>query len=518
MLAANHISVSFPGVKALDDVSVEFKPNRVHAVLGANGSGKSTLVKFLTGVYQPDRDCGSEINIDGTVLGRIENPSVAYDLGIRVVHQETPLIDTFTIAECVALFKGYPKNRFGNIDWKHVYDYVTELFEVFNIGISPKTLTTNLKASERNMIAMAIAIGKGEELKRTKALILDEADASIPEAEAEFFLEHVRKIADMGIPVITVTHRLKEIKKICDDVTILNGGKVVFSGLSEEATEEVVIANMLKKHDDTADELKAADEELDLVDIWKMLDRKPHEDVVKTVLEFKDVQAKNIDELSFTVKNNEIIGFVGLGDSGVGELPSLLGGMMQRKSGDFVVNGHEMPMSTSPRILYRKGLNMLPCDRIRNGGIMSCSLRDNMLMPNEIKFWHNRKLAKKVMKTCINVFDVNPGHDMNMKFGKFSGGNQQKAILAKWLSLSPSVFVLDDPTYGVDPASRITVFEAIKSASENHVGVVIFSTEPEQLALICTRVIVLQHGKIAAELTHEDGSLTRESVARWCYA
>ena len=517
-LLAKNITVSFPGVKALSNVSVEFKPGRVHAVLGANGSGKSTLVKVLTGVYHPDKGHDTQIVINDTKVNDIENPSRANDLGIRVVHQETPLIDTFTVAECVALFKGYPKNKVNGIDWKTLYQYVEELFEVYNINIAPNTLTTNLKASERNMIAMAIAIGKGEELQKTKALILDEADASLPEAEAEVFLNHVRKIADMGIPVVMVTHRLKEVRKLCDDITILNGGEVVFSGEAVNADDDFIISKMIKLADDNADADQDSQKKLTLQHLWDLLKKRPREKTSEPVLEFENVCAPNINGLSFSLYGGEILGFVGIPDSGICELPLVLGGDMRRKSGKYLVDKREVSINATPRKAFRRGVTVLPCDRIKRGGIMSCSLRENVLMPNEMQYWHRKKLVKDVMGHCIEIFDINPGHDINMEFGKFSGGNQQKAILAKWLSVCPTVFVLDDPTYGVDPASRIKVFDAIRSAADKNVGIILFSTEPEQLADICTRLLVLQHGKVVCELTQADKTLTREEVARWWYA
>lgn len=517
-LSAKNITVSFPGVVALENVSVEFFPNRVHAVLGANGSGKSTLVKVLTGVYHPDKNKSSVICIDETETADFPNPSVAHDFGIRVVHQETPLVNDFTVAECVALIKGYHTNRFGGIDWPAINQYVDKLFEVYNITIDPQTITGDLKAADRNMIAMAIAIGIDDELAATKALILDEADASVPEADAENFLHHVKRIAEMGIPVIMVTHRLKEVRGYCDDVTILNGGKLVFTGKMDEIDEDYIIkamANELKIVDDSAEKRKTS---VKLTDIWQMLGKVPPVRSDKPVLEMKNVFAKNINGLSFTLGCNEILGFVGIPDSGICELPELLGGDIELISGVYEVCSQETPRKTSPGKLFKMGVSVLPADRPKRGGIMDATLYENFILPNENQYWHKYKLAKNVIEASEKVFDIQPSGRMHMDFGKFSGGNQQKAILGKWLADCPRVLVMDDPTYGVDPNSRLRVFDAIHKASEQNIGVIMFSTEPEQLSNICTRIIVLRGGKIKTELKLEDGTLTRESVARWCYA
>ena len=515
-IVAKNISVTFPGVKALSEASFTFDEKRIHAVLGANGSGKSTLVKVLTGIYHPDKNCGARITFNGTTVTDIATPGQADSLGVRVVHQESPLLNTFTVAECIALFKGFPKKGL-RIDWKRVNEYVSELLELYNINIDPKMLTDDLSAADRNMIAMAMAMGNEEELQKTKILILDEADASIPESETESYLNRVRYVANMGIPVVMVTHRMKEVMTYCDDVSILNGGKLVFSGLKDDITEDFIISKMIR-HKDTEIKNECIDNtKYSMNDLWNLLDKKPTATSDISVLGVKDIKAKNINGISFSIKSGEILGIIGNPDSGVKELPLILGGDMDLESGEYEVEGRLFPKKMTPRIAYKAGVSVLPCDRPTRGGIMSCTLRENVLLPNLFQFWNRNKLAKKTMEMCGDIFDIQPGNKYSMLFGKFSGGNQQKAIMAKWLSTCPKVFVLDDPTYGVDPASRIRIFEAIREAACANVAMMVFSTEPEQLAGLCTRVIALHNGEIQAELLESDGTLTREEIARWCY-
>lgn len=515
-LEATNISVSFPGVKALRKVSLVFQPGRIHAVLGANGSGKSTLVKVLTGIYHPDKDCGGKIIIDGHEYQSIESPSVAHEKGIRVVHQESPLVHTFTVAESVALSKEYPMKG-PRVDWKAVRKYVQDLFGVFEIDMDPDTLTEHLTAAERNMVAMATAIGMNRELEETKALILDEADASIPEAEAEYFLKHVRRIADMGIPVIMVTHRLKAARNYCDDVSILNGGELVYSGLIKDTSEDLIVSNMIRKPAEEEQQLSVDRPGAALDELWRLLGSRMRPKKDTPVLQIKRVVAENLNHLSLELKTGEVLGIVGIPDSGVNELPLLLGGELALDSGEVVVDGKQLSRKSSPRRAIRAGLAILPNDRAVRGGIMPCSLRENMLLPNESRFWHKKKLAKATVDLCSDIFDVNPRGQKDMDFGKFSGGNQQKAIMAKWLLPRPAVFILNDPTYGVDPASRLKIFDLIKSAAHSNIGIIIFSTEPEQLVNVCTRVLALQNGKVGGELTVQDGTLTREAIAKWCY-
>ncbi|WP_066685730.1 sugar ABC transporter ATP-binding protein [Christensenella intestinihominis] len=512
-----NVTVTFPGVTALDNVSIGFEPGEVHAVLGANGSGKSTLVKVLTGIYQPDAGKGADILVDGKHFGKFDTPMMSREEGITVVHQESPLIDVLSVAESVALFKGYPKKTGGRIDWKALFRYTEELFEFYKIGLTPRMRVAELSAAERGMVSMAIALGKGDDLKKVKALILDEADASIPEADAEKFLGYVRKVADMGIPVIMVTHRLKEVRSICDKVTILNGGELIYTGAMQETDDDFIISKMLRSDQSPVDEACAKQDGEALQRLWELCGRDAEDDYAGASLSVKGLCAQNLNGISFEVGRGEIVGFVGIQGSGVNELPMVLGGGLSRSGGEIAVKGRSLPRKMTPQRAIRAGIMLQPTDRFRQGGVMSESLRDNMLLPNEKRFWHKGKLARQVMQEAILEFDVRP-RIIDMPFEKFSGGNQQKAIIGKWLQLHPDVFVMDDPTYGVDPAARKKIFADIRNASAMGVSIVIFSTEPEQLASLCTRVVVLRQGEIVHEMKQEDGTLTRQAIARWCYA
>ncbi|MDO4269452.1 MAG: sugar ABC transporter ATP-binding protein [Eubacteriales bacterium] len=516
-ISVKNITVTFPGVVALDRVSLDFLPGRVHAVLGANGSGKSTLVKVLTGVYQPDPSAGAQITIDEKTIERFDNPTVSKEAGVSVVHQEAPLINVLSVAENVALFKGYPKRPHGAIDWRALYSQTESLLRFYGLDIDARRMVHSLSASERGMVAMAIALGKDDDLKRTKALILDEADASIPEAEAERFLRHVKGIAKLGIPVIMVTHRLKEVKTICDDVTILNDGRQVFSGPIGSISEQEIISKMLRQDQPAPGDAGQPSGESTLQELWALCGRTAPPAYDGPVLRVDRLTAANLNGLSFQMERGEVVGFVGIPDSGVNELPMVLGGDIPRESGDILLAGKPLPKRMTPRKAIQSGIMLQPTDRFRQGGVMSASLRDNMLLPNERRFWHKRRRVKETMEKAVSAFDVRP-QIAAMPFGKFSGGNQQKAIIGKWLQLCPTLFVMDDPTYGVDPAARQKIFSSIREASGQGVSIIVFSTEPEQLAYICTRVLVLRAGQIVQELSQKDGTLTRESIARWCYA
>lgn len=515
-ISVEHITVSFPGIRALDDVSLQFADGRVHGVLGANGSGKSTLVKVLTGVYQPDEDGKSVICVGDKRTGRFANPAASKAMGISVVHQEAPLVSTLNVAESIALFKGYPKTALGLVNWNALFQYARELFAFHGLSIDPKRMVSSLSASERGMVAMSIALGKDEDLKQIRALILDEADASIPEGEAARFLAHVKKIAEFGIPVIMVTHRLKAVQAICDDVTVLNDGKVTFTGPIEHITQDEIIARMLRR-DQTAQTQQEQTASDTLPALWTLGGHARAEKAGQTALEVENLVADHLEGLSFRVERGEVLGIVGIADSGVNELPLILFGDKKYESGTIHIYGKQLPRALSPRKAMRSGLMLQPADRLHQGGVMTLPLRDNLQLPDELSMWHRSAKDRKIVDMAITEFDIRP-RMRNMPFGKFSGGNQQKAIIAKWLKLQPSVLVMDDPTYGVDPAARQKIFSSIRNASGNGVAVVMFSTEPEQLANVCTRILILSNGQVAHELHAADGTLSREAIARWCYA
>ncbi len=513
-VAVEKVSVSFSGTKVLKDVSLEIPDGKIWGILGANGSGKSTLIKVLTGIYHPDAGQETRIKIGDSICSDITDSGKAYEMGVRAVHQESPLIEDFTVAECVSAFHGYPKGRAG-IDWNAVEEYAHEILSIYDIDVDINCMVRDLSAAQRNMIAIAIAIGREEDLKNVKLLILDESDASIPESEAEFFLDRVKKVAARGIPIIMITHRLKSVMKYCDAVTVLNDGKNIFSRNISEVSEEMIITHMLRQDEDGAE--RKSDEGGNLQGLWKLLKIKEHYEPGKCIMDVKNLACKNLKDCTFNLCSGEVLGIVGTADSGISEIPWLLAGARSRTGGEITVDGKKFPVRMTSGKALKRGVALLPSDRPKYGGIMECSLRENILMPAERRYWRHGKLAKQAVQMMQAVFDIQPADSYERKFGVMSGGNQQKAIMAKWMSLKPKVFVLDDPTYGVDPNSRKMLFERIKEAAEEGMGIIVFSTEPELLADICTRVIMIREGRVSGELRKKDGVLERETIARWSY-
>lgn len=506
------LTKSFAGRKVLDAVDIDVRSNRIHALLGANGSGKSTLVKLLTGVYWPD---AGTIKIGGKEFPRIGSPYEANQLGIAVVHQEAPLIDSFTVSECFAQFRGYPLG-FGKIDWRRLRREVGEVLEKYGVDVGPDALAGHLTAAERALVAMVIALDR----IRTglRMLVLDEVTASLPRNQAEPYLDHVVELASSGIGVLMVTHRLAELRGRASDVTLLRDGKNVFFDDSGEVMDSDLVAHMTgtaSTHDQS--HIRRGEAGPTLASLWRArgASERPLPEKGARVLEAKDVSGGRMNGLDFEVRSGEIVGMVGLADSGVGDLPRVLAGQMAHKSGTLVVNGHEMARGSRPSQMIRAGVSVLPSDRLQQGGIASLPLSENVLLPDFSRYWHKKVRERDVLARLLDALDVRPRSSSQI-FGSFSGGNQQKAILGKWLLLCPSLLVLDDPTNGVDPGAREQIFGVLREAAEEGVGVLVFSTEPEQLANVCTRILVLREGAVVKELAGED--VTAQKISEWCYS
>jgi ribose transport system ATP-binding protein len=235
----------------------------------------------------------------------------------------------------------------------------------------------------------------------------------------------------------------------------------------------------------------------------------------EVVLQARHLGGQFMKDVSFDLRRGEIVGVAGLIESGVTELPKILGGLSNRVAGTISVDGTALPLSLTPRALIEAGVMLLPVDRLRSGGIASLPLTTNALLPALGRYWHSPQREDRVMDRVIKELDVRPPRPSAL-FGKLSGGNQQKVLLAKWLLLHPKVLVLEDPTSGVDPNARATMFAILRDAAYEGVSILFFSTEPEQLADMCARVLILRDGAVATELT--DSDLDQDVISRWSYA
>jgi ribose transport system ATP-binding protein len=507
MTAALHgVTKRFGAFAALRDVSLTVADGEIHALLGANGSGKSTLVRTMTGVYVPD---AGQILIDGRDITPGWSPAAAAAAGVRVVHQEAPLVDRLSIAENVALFAGYPHGAFSRIAWRTLRTDTQRLLDDLSIKRRSRDLAGRLTGAERAMLTVELAVRTaGENLR---LLVLDEATAALPEAEAEPFLRHVRGIADRGLPVLAVTHRLAELA-YADRVSVLDAGCLVLEGPVPEVERAEIVRVMRgtapAAHPagpypsgapaGTAQGMPA------ITALWGReaggRDRAVPSSAADPVLRVRNLRGRDVDGVGIDLARGEVVGVIGVRGSGLEELPRLLTGAEQRRGGTIEVAGHRLPDTLPPRVAIRHGLVHLPADRLHEGGIHSLPVSENVILPEAREFWHRRAEMRRAVQQVVSYLDVRPT-DPRTVFGRLSGGNQQKVILGRLLRMRPRVLVLADPTYGVDPAAREVMFDAIRDARASGIAVLMTSTEPEQMAGLCDRVLVLRQGRVAEEIS-----------------
>jgi ABC-type sugar transport system ATPase subunit len=509
-IVAESVTKSFANIRVLDNVEVSVADGQIHALLGANGSGKSTFAKILSGVYQPDR---ASIAIQGRAVPAILSPQHANELGVAIVHQEAPLIDTASVAECVALHRGYP-TRSGLVHWGQLHGDVEAMLLRFDVHIDPRTLAGRLTPAERALVSLIIALDRAP--AELSLLILDEVTASLPRDEAEPYLERVAALAQSGVSVLMVTHRLAEVRSKASRMTVLRDGKVVHVGSPAETNDDEVIALMVGSPESS--QIRRASSSSVLGGFWTDFGiaaagaaRKAGE----PLMEVEGLAGGPLADVTFTLHAGEILGIAGLEEAGIGELPRILGGAEPRRQGRISVAGRELEAGAGPAASIAAGIAVLPGDRAHDGGVRTLSVAENMMLPAFERYWTRRDRESAVLKRLIADFDVRPPRPQAL-FGTLSGGNQQKTLLAKWLHLHPAVLVLDDPTSGVDPGARQKIFELLRDAASEGLGILFFSTEPEQLAAMCSRVLILKDGVIAGSLS--GGELTHQAISRWCYA
>lgn len=528
MMALDRVTVKFGDLTALDEVSVDMMPGQIHALLGANGSGKSTLVKVMSGVYVP----GSGIvKFDSAQLTSMGSPAEAASKGVRVVHQEAPLIDTLSVTEAVAIFRGYGPAALGPIPWRRLRQRVQHLLDRMDVPIRADQVCSTVQPADRAGLALAIVVGDMFEQNDdapppVKLLIVDEVTAAIQEADTARHLERLRTVADRGVAVVMVTHRLGELR-VADDVTVLRAGRVVYRESGAERRPNADLVAMMvgptgsaAQYGSGASRTESGTSDQGRVSqLWSIAPRRAKPTALMPgaaqgpAVSASGLRGMEIFDTQFSAVAGEIVGFVGLRGSGVEELPRLLSGDQPWVAGRVEVGGRAI-RGGRPRDVIEAGLVAVPSDRLRAGGVASLSVTENVALPALGAYWHRRRFLNQVVDRVITAFDVRPAAPERL-FGGLSGGNQQKVLLGKWLLMRPTVFVLDDPTYGVDPAAREAIFEAIEESAVRGVCVLFFSTEPEQLVRICHRILVLREGRIVTELSGPH--LNLETVIEWSY-
>jgi ribose transport system ATP-binding protein len=513
-LNARNVSKSFGGRRALGPLDLSVAPGEIHFLLGHNGSGKSTLIKILSGNHMPDP--GAEVRIGGEPM-LLGSPTHSRLIGCRFVHQDLGLIESSSVLDNLSFGIGFP-TFMGSIRRASAVRQARATLAMAGLDIDPLQPVGRLSKAQQTGVAIARAIhglptsdsasARKEGARNDGAsggvrlLVLDEPTAALPADEVSRLLAIVRVCAANGVAVLYVTHRLDEAFEIADRISVLRGGSLVASAPTDQIDREGLIRLLVGS---------------DLARV----DRLPEEHRTgegAPALRVEGLTTNQVSELSFVARPGEIVGFYGLVGSGSESvLRGIFGGTV-RISGAVKI-GDRAVAANRPDSAVAAGVGYLPPDRKVSGGLMAMSASENLTLADLEPFWRRLRLRKSDERREVGQWflslDIRPLDALAAKLWTFSGGNQQKILLAKWLRLKPQVLLLDDPTQGVDIGAKSEIHRQILSAAAAGASVVISSSDDKELVALCSRVLVMRNGSVAQEI--RGSQLTLEMLNRAAY-
>lgn len=484
ILQIKNITKDFPGVRALNDVSLELYEGEVLCIVGENGAGKSTLIKCLSGVYIPD---SGEIILDGQSI-HFKKPEDSIKAGFSVVYQEHKLILNLTVAENI-YFGRFPLLPGGLIDYKKLNRDAQNILDQFGMDINPKKIVSTLNSSQSQMVEIAKAYSRG-----ARIMILDEPSASITESELKKLFEIINALKKEGKSFIYISHRLIELFEIGDRVYVFKDGHNAGDDDIKNVTIDRLIAMMIGR---------------DLGKSFKAKDRP----IGKEVLRVENLSNKVVTDCSFNVRAGEIVGFAGLVGSGRSEMIESLFGYKRKTSGKVYINGKEVSIK-NPRDAINHGLGFVTEDRKTTGVILNQSVALNITFAildkiSKFGFIDFRKDSELVKRSIDQLSIKTPSPKQETVF--LSGGNQQKIILSKWLLTNSKILICDEPTKGIDVGTKQEFYTILDSLARQGKAIIVISSELPEIIGLSNRVYVMRHGKIITELNENE--LTEEIIA-----
>ena len=485
ILEAREVTKRFPGVLALDRVSFQLKPGEVHALVGENGAGKSTLIKVLTGVYQPDE---GQVLFDGEEVS-FASPRDSQAAGISTIYQEINLIPMRSVAQNVFLGRE-PRSRLGLLDTNRMNQGAAEILERYGIHANVTAPLHSLGLGTQQMVAIARAVSLD-----ARVVIMDEPTSSLEAREVETLFRVIRQLREENVGVVYVSHHLDELYEICERVTVLRDGKLVHTGDLSELTKLQLIATMLGR-------------ELAEVERQATSFGEQHEvEAEQPGLRASGLTRRYLlDDVSLDVRPGEVVGLAGLLGAGRSETAKAIFGAQPIDSGKVTVGDKEVKRG-SPHSAIKAGIAFLPEDRKSEGIIPGLSVRENIVAAAMPRLSRAGLVSEKAQNELVDRFMGRLGikaSSPDQLAGELSGGNQQKVLLARWLCLNPKVLILDEPTRGIDVGAKAEVQHLIDELAEDGLGVIMISSELEEVVEGSDRVVVLRNGAVAGTLSGDD--------------
>jgi ribose transport system ATP-binding protein len=493
-LSITGLSKSFGGTRALSDFSLTIQPGEIHVLVGQNGSGKSTLIKVLSGYHLPD--AGGEVLASGERL-QFGSADHAYRLGCRFVHQDLGLIASASVLDNLFLGSGFP-TRMATIRQRAAIAAARENLRQAGLDVNPRSLVADLPAAQRTGVAVARAL-RPDPLHPARVLVLDEPTATLPTDEVDHLLDILRTAARRQVAILFVTHHLDEVFRIADRVTILRDGVVVSTSPIAEIDQPTLVEQLVG----------------DVVEEARRSGGRPSGPPAVTALQVEGLTSGVVRDMSLCVSRGEIVGLAGLTGSGRERALGAIFGAVPRDAGLVSVGGRVVS-GGRPDLAVAAGLGFLPGDRQVHGGIMNLNARENLTLPDLRPFWsrlhlHHKQEMAETRRWFARLM-VRPADAVQQPLASFSGGNQQKVLFGKWLRQRPSAFLLDEPTQGVDVGAKAELHRQLLTLAAEGTAVLLSSTDIEELAALCDRVVVFRAGRIAHELNGDQ--LTSAEITR----
>lgn len=502
LLHMQDVSKSFPGVQALDAVTLDVGHGEILGLIGENGAGKSTLMKILSGVYAMD---SGAVYLDGQPV-HIHNPHQGQQLGISIIYQEFNLMPNLSVMENI--FVGREFGRFGLIDRATLRRQTQALLNRLGVNLSPDSIVRDLSVAEQQMVEIAKALSL-----QVRVIIMDEPTSALSETEVTHLLAIMRDLKRDGIGVIFISHRLEEVLSICDRVTVLRDGRNVGSIDARDATQDELIRMMVGRsrselfHREERADAQAAAAQADIVLEVRNLTRRG------TAL---DSSAIVLDGVSFTLRRGEILGLAGLVGAGRTETARAIFGADSFDSGEVYVDGRLVPVH-SPIIAIRNGIGFVPEDRKEQGLILGLSVRENVALPNldalaRLGFVRLSEEAQKVKEYVQRLQIRTPSLDQRVL--NLSGGNQQKVVISKWLMLRPRILIMDEPTRGIDVGAKAEIYHLMNQLVTSGVSIIMISSELPEVLAMSDRIVCMARGRVTGIVSRAEA--TPELVMRYC--
>ena len=481
------IMKEFPGVLALNNCRFDLRVGEVHALMGENGAGKSTLMKILTGVYQ--KDAGT-IEFKGRPV-ELSNPKVAQDVGISMIHQELNLAPDLTVAQNIFIGREPRRKLRLFLDDRALHRQVKELFERMGLDMDPSIKVSELTVAKQQMVEIAKALSYNADV-----LVMDEPTAALSETEIEDLFRIIRQLRENGVGIVYISHRMDEIKRITDRITVMRDGQYIDTVSTAEVTTQDIISKMVGRqiYETSKPERMAGERE--------------------TVLEVIGLnQGRTLKDINLTLKKGEILGIAGLVGAGRTELARAIFGADRIQSGEIRVHGRKVTIK-GPHDAVRQGIVYLSEDRKRYGCVVDLDVKSNVAIASYGSFlrpggWMNTARIREQAEDMVSRLKVKTPHvDQEVKF--LSGGNQQKVVIGKWLTRDCDILIFDEPTRGIDVGAKSEIYRLLNDLAVQGKSIIMISSELPEILRMSHRILVMCEGRITGELDHEEA--TQESI------